>query len=460
MSHRLLVNPGTPQAWEISLKPGVNRIGRGEQNDFTINHGSVSTHHCEVTVADSVVILKDLGSTNGSFVERAPVTEIQLRPGQHVQFGAVDMTFESNAVSAVTPSPAAPPIPVPVPVPGSSPSVGLRINKPRPAEVSEPSLESEAEAVAAPPEDAIVAIDGGNNTCKSHPKTPARFLCSRCRKYFCDLCVTSRAAGKYCRACGEALTPLRVKSLQPAAERGFYARLPGAFIYPFKGFGLVILFLATAVFGGMAYLQTLGIFRGPFGLLIWIAVYGLLFLFMQNIIHTTTADENEPLGFPEASDFFGAAFQLGATIVVCFWLPIALIIARFFEVEIPMAAIIVTVVLSCLYFPMAFLAVAMKDSVFAANPLVVIPTIFRIPLEYLVATILLIGVYGIRMLGDHISESAGGDMLSTRKMSVLFTSLGIQAVWSFISIYLLTVNMRILGLLYVTKKEKFGWFSR
>jgi hypothetical protein len=29
-----------------------------------------------------------------------------------------------------------------------------------------------------------------------------------------------------------------------------------------------------------------------------------------------------------------------------------------------------------------------------------------------------------------------------------------------VSVYLLTVSMRILGLLYVTNKQKFGWFDR
>jgi hypothetical protein len=134
MSHRLLVNPGTPQAWEIPLKPGVNRIGRGEQNDFTISHGSVSTRHCEITISDTAVILKDLGSTNGTFVERAPITEIHLRPGQHVQFGAVDMIFESSTASAPAPIPAAtvsaePPPPPPIPVPTVA---GLRINRAAP----------------------------------------------------------------------------------------------------------------------------------------------------------------------------------------------------------------------------------------------------------------------------------------------------------------------------------------
>ena len=127
--------------------------------------------------------------------------------------------------------------------------------------------------------------------------------------------------------------------------------------------------------------------------------------------------------------------------------------------DIPGEAIIAAVIFGCFYFPMAFLAVAMKDSVVAANPLVVVPAILKIPLEYLVTCILLMSVFGLRKLGDRMSGVAGGVSLHTRDMSVLFISLGVQAAWAFANIYLLTVSMRILGLLYITKKHKLGWFS-
>ena len=45
-------------------------------------------------------------------------------------------------------------------------------------------------------------------------------------------------------------------------------------------------------------------------------------------------------------------------------------------------------------------------------------------------------------------------------MSLLFVTFGFRAVWCLTSVYLLTVSMRILGLLYVTNKQKFGWFDR
>ena len=455
--NRLLINPGTPQAWEIQLKPGVNRIGRGEHNDFTINHTSVSGSHCEITVSDAGVLLKDLGSTNGSFINRAPVRESWLQSGQHVQFGAVDMTFESDTVPPAPPArAAAPPIPLPIPVPGSTPPMAgrLRINAPQHAESTEPPPEAEAEADA-PATGEIAAIDGGKAVCKSHPKTPARFLCNRCRKYFCDLCVTSRGGGKYCRSCGQTLTPLRVQAYRPVAEKGFFARLPGAFIYPFRGIGVLILICATIAFLALDFVSA-----GIFAIFAKMAVYGFVFLFMQNIIHTTTSDENEPLSFPAADGLFGAFFQLAGTILVSFGLSIGLLVAKaFFDVEIPFTAIVVAGLLGCLYFPMAFLAVAMKDSVMAANPLVVVPAIFRIPLEYMAASIVLMGVYGVRILGGMAAGMAGSVSLSTRDMSVLFMAMGGQAVWAFVSVYLLTVSMRILGLLYNCKKQKFGWFA-
>lgn len=236
MSYRLLVNPGTPQAWEIQLKPGANRVGRNEENDFTLSHESVSSAHCEITVSDAGIFLKDLGSTNGTFVNRAPVTEIQLQPGQHVQVGQVDMTFDADGAAPALMPPPPTAIPIPVPIPGSirppaagSPSVGVRISRPQ-AEMSvqpEPEIEEASDTPAAL---GTPTVDGGNAVCKSHPKTPARFLCGRCQQYFCDLCVNTRGLGKYCRTCGQACTPLRVQAARPMAVKSFYARLPGAFV--------------------------------------------------------------------------------------------------------------------------------------------------------------------------------------------------------------------------------------
>ena len=449
MAHRLLVNPGTPSAWEIQLRPGVNRVGRGEQNDFVVSDGSVSTAHCEIIINDGRIILKDLGSTNGTFVNRAPVREVALEPGQHVQLGSVDMMFEAVGAPA-----AAAPVTAQM-VPPAPPPVGrLRINKPQPEPAAAP-VEEETTTLAAPPAHGHVEPrDVGRVFCKSHKTIAAHFQCPRCNKYFCDLCVTTRAGNHFCRTCGVALTPLLLHFDRPAAARGFFARLPGAIIYPFRGTGVLILLFATALFAALGFIS-----GGIFGFFMKMFVLGYLFSFMQTIIHSTAADDQEMPSLPGMDGLFGAFLEFAGTVAICFGVPLTLLCLKMFsDMEIPMVAIVATAALGCLYFPMAFLAVAMQDSVAAANPLVVIPAILKVPLEYLVTAVLVTGVFALRWAGDAATAAMGAISMSTRSMSTLFIAFGVRALWAFASRDLRVVCMRILGRLYTTKKEKIGWF--
>ena len=47
---RLVVQPGSPAAWEIKLKAGANSLGRNPANDFTLDDPSVSGSHCQIVV--------------------------------------------------------------------------------------------------------------------------------------------------------------------------------------------------------------------------------------------------------------------------------------------------------------------------------------------------------------------------------------------------------------------------
>jgi hypothetical protein len=235
--------------------------------------------------------------------------------------------------------------------------------------------------------------------------------------------------------------------------KGFFARLPGVVIYPFRGSGVLVLIAGTLVFAGLRMMSSW------WSIPMVMVALGYLFTYMQNIIHSTAAEEKEMPELPAFDELFGSFFRLAGTVSMSFGIAIAFLVAELFGVGLPMAAIIAAVIFGCLYFPMAFLAVAMKDSVAAGNPLVVVPSILKAPLEYIVTVILLGSVFGVQRLGDVIAATAKGLTYSTTSMSVLFLSFGLRACWSFISVYLLTVNMRILGLLYLTKKNEFGWFS-
>jgi hypothetical protein len=465
---RLVVQPGTPQAWEIQLKPGLNFLGRGASNDFKIEDVSVSGSHCQIRIDNGSAVIKDMGSTNGTYVNRAKVQESKLVSGQPFRLGSVDMIFYTDGPNAVTAlvvpaSPVqTPPLPPPIqsaaqpPPPAIKPASGLKIS--RLAHV--PETPAVAPVTAAPPmlPQLNVAAAGitGTRYCKFHPRVPARFLCNKCNRTFCDLCVTARNVGsdviKTCRSCGVECVPVH---FQRAAPKGFQSTLAGAFSYPFQGAGIIILVFATITLAAMDFLL-------KFGILGWftaISFYGFLFLFMQNIIHTTTSDEEEPISFPEVSSLGAAAFQLGMTILASFWLYLVLAIAKFYDVGIPGEAIIASVILGGVYFPMAFLAVAMKDSVAAANPLIVIPAMMKVPSQYAVTVVLLLIVFAARKGGALLSGAAGSEMMHTKNVSMFLLATSIKAVLGLISVYLLTVTMRILGLFYNASKDQLGWFS-
>src|SRR4029077_17526123 len=80
----------------VILKAGVNSVGRASVNDVTIEDGSVSSSHCQLIVSDGVVRIRDVGSTNGTRVNGAPVTETDLQPGHSIQLGSVQLMFEAD----------------------------------------------------------------------------------------------------------------------------------------------------------------------------------------------------------------------------------------------------------------------------------------------------------------------------------------------------------------------------
>ena len=91
-------------------------IGRVEDNLFQIAESSISSHHCEVLLRGSDVVIKDLNSTNGTFINGEQITESVLKPGQTLRLGQVELKLEtgtSASAPATTPAPAAAPAPGP-----------------------------------------------------------------------------------------------------------------------------------------------------------------------------------------------------------------------------------------------------------------------------------------------------------------------------------------------------------
>jgi pSer/pThr/pTyr-binding forkhead associated (FHA) protein len=100
------------------LKVGKTTIGRVEDNAFQIPEPSVSSHHCEISLLGTVVSVKDLDSTNGTFIDGNPVKEAVLKSGQTLRLGQVELRFENGAPGA----PAAPAKAAPAPA-------GVKLNE-------------------------------------------------------------------------------------------------------------------------------------------------------------------------------------------------------------------------------------------------------------------------------------------------------------------------------------------
>jgi hypothetical protein len=71
------------------LKNGISAIGRAPDNDLNLPEPSVSNRHAFIAVESKVVIIRDLGSTNGTFVNGARIESCQLKVGDRVVFGRV-----------------------------------------------------------------------------------------------------------------------------------------------------------------------------------------------------------------------------------------------------------------------------------------------------------------------------------------------------------------------------------
>ena len=84
---------------EYVLGPGhgggdVIRIGKADTNDVVLNEETVSRVHCEIIRDGKGYLLRDLHSTNGTFLDGAEIREAYLRAGSVITVGTVQLKFQ------------------------------------------------------------------------------------------------------------------------------------------------------------------------------------------------------------------------------------------------------------------------------------------------------------------------------------------------------------------------------
>ncbi len=133
----------------LDLVSGVNSLGRAEDNRCVISDDSISSHHGFLDVSDERVVLHDLGSTNGTYVDGRQVVEAVVVAGQLLKFGSVEFRLEARTVR--------------ISIPAASPRG----------------------------EELFPVFDDGSPACYRHQMALAIAQCQQCSRTYCGDCVKS-----------------------------------------------------------------------------------------------------------------------------------------------------------------------------------------------------------------------------------------------------------------------------
>lgn len=92
----LKVKNGPNKGQTFEVRDEVIRLGRDPGETIQINDQGVSRHHSEVFKIGDMSFIRDLGSTNGTFVNEIKIGEELLRPGDQIRIGLTVLAFEDQ----------------------------------------------------------------------------------------------------------------------------------------------------------------------------------------------------------------------------------------------------------------------------------------------------------------------------------------------------------------------------
>ena len=90
---KLVVLNGPQRGVEHIVQSEVIRVGKGDDNDLVMGHETVSRNHFEIVRDAKGYLLRDLGSTNGTYLDGAEIREAYIRAGAVIAAGAAELKF-------------------------------------------------------------------------------------------------------------------------------------------------------------------------------------------------------------------------------------------------------------------------------------------------------------------------------------------------------------------------------
>jgi len=191
---RLLVRTDGLGERVLELKLGTNSVGRSPENDFQIDHPTISSHHCELRIEDGQLVVTDAGSTNGTFVDGEPIKEVRLNAGQLFSVGDVELYIETTDQVV------------------NIPKIEVPVHK-------------------APP----VVLTDGSLICPRHSRAHVTHQCTKCHEVMCDACVRQlrRRGGKVLKLCPICSHKVELMGAQKKGKRSLLGFLQKTVKMPF-----------------------------------------------------------------------------------------------------------------------------------------------------------------------------------------------------------------------------------
>ncbi|NRD54013.1 FHA domain-containing protein [Corallococcus sp. AB030] len=87
--------PGAGQL--VPLRQGSITLGRSSTSDLRLQHASISRRHAQLTRRGNVFMVRDLGSQNGTFVNRLRIKgEVEIKPGDELSLGNATLRLRGS----------------------------------------------------------------------------------------------------------------------------------------------------------------------------------------------------------------------------------------------------------------------------------------------------------------------------------------------------------------------------
>jgi len=100
MDVMLILFKETGERKDFPLKPGKTIIGRKEDCDLRIPLAEISRKHAMIMVDEKSVTIRDMGSSNGTYINNQKISEQEISAGDHIVIGPVVLTAQIDGQPA------------------------------------------------------------------------------------------------------------------------------------------------------------------------------------------------------------------------------------------------------------------------------------------------------------------------------------------------------------------------